>query len=109
MERGVVLQERRDLVIERTNRTRGLSAVRPSGTFYVCINCGGWIGKTTLGGRCLVSDVDVVDALLDEGAVATVPGQVFGLSPFFRVSYSLELALPKEGMDRIEKFSHGLQ
>jgi aspartate aminotransferase len=102
-------QERRDLVVELTNRIKGLSAIRPSGSFYVYVNCGGWIGLTSAGSRVLTNDLDVVEALLQESSVAVVPGAVFGLSPYFRISYSLELGLIRKAMGRIEGFSKGLR
>jgi aspartate aminotransferase len=46
-------QDRRDLVVERANGVPELSAITPSGTFYVHINCSGWIGRKTANGRIL--------------------------------------------------------
>lgn len=102
-------QSRRDLVVAQANEIEGLSALRPSGTFYAYINCGGWIGKTSAEGRSLVTDVDIAEALLMEASVAVMPGTVFGLSPYFRVSYSLEAGLIRTAMDRIAAFAKGLR
>jgi len=102
-------QERRDLVVKRMNSIPGLSSLKPSGTFYVYVNCGGWLGRTSPGGRRLESDVDVVEALLEEAEVATNPGHAFGNGPFFRISIALEVPLIQEGLDRIEKFGKGIQ
>ncbi|MDX8481849.1 pyridoxal phosphate-dependent aminotransferase [Mesorhizobium sp. VK24D] len=102
-------QARRDLVVEQANRIKGLSALRPSGSFYAYINCDGWIGKTTAEGRLLATDLDVAEGLLMEASVAIVPGTVFGLSPYFRISYSLEVNLIKEAMRRIAEFADGLR
>jgi aspartate/methionine/tyrosine aminotransferase len=38
-----------------------------------------------------------------------VPGTVFGLSPYFRVSYSLEVNLLATAMRRIAEFAKGLR
>ena len=102
-------QERRDLVVRRVNTIPGLSCAAPAGTFYVYVNCGGWLGRTSRGGRDLKSDIDVVEAILNEADVATVPGQVFGASPFFRISISLEAPVILKGMDRIATFADGLR
>ncbi|HWK44299.1 MAG TPA: pyridoxal phosphate-dependent aminotransferase [Stellaceae bacterium] len=102
-------EERRNLIIERANNIPGLSAVKPSGTFYCYINCGGWIGRVSAGGRKLETDVDASEALLDETGVAVMPGEAFGCSPFFRVSYALEVALLRKAMDRIQEFAQGLR
>lgn len=104
-----IFQERRDLVVDRINRIPGLACLSPSGTFYVYINCAGWIGQVSSGGRRLASDMDVVEALLEESELAAVPGGVFGLSPFFRISISLELSVLRVAMDRIETFGKGLR
>ncbi|WP_418127077.1 pyridoxal phosphate-dependent aminotransferase [Variovorax sp. KK3] len=98
-------QARRDLVVDAINRIPGLSCLRPAGTFYVYINCGGWLDKTTQAGRRLGSDIDVAEALLDEAELATVPGTVFGLSPFFRISIALEQPLLLKAMERLSAFA----
>jgi aspartate aminotransferase len=104
-----VFRERRDLVVERANRIPGLHALKPPGAFYVYVNCADWIGRTTAAGRRLANDVDVVEGLLEEAEIATVPGAVFGLSPFFRISYALEMDRLRQGMDRLEKFASGFR
>jgi aspartate aminotransferase len=102
-------QGRRDLVVAQANEIEGLSASPPSGSFYAYINCSGWIGKTSAEGRLLATDLDVAEGLLMEASVAVMPGTVFGLSPYFRVSYSLEAGLIKTAMERIAKFANGLR
>jgi aspartate aminotransferase len=103
-----VFEERRNFVLARINQVAGLSAIKPAGTFYVYVNCGAWIGRTSAGGKFLTGDVDIVEALLDEKEMAAVPGDVFGLSPFFRISISLELPLLQKAMDRFDDFAEGL-
>ena len=100
-----IFQERRDLVVARLNQIPGLSALTPAGTFYVFVNCGAWIGRTSGNGRHLASDMDVVEALLEESGLAVVPGRVFGLSPFFRISISLEMPLLSKAMIRLNSFA----
>lgn len=104
-----VFQTRRDLVVKRANEIPGLSCVSPSGTFYAYINCGPWLGSTSAGGRQLHSDMDVAEALISEAEIAVVPGQVFGLGPYFRVSYALDLKTLQKAMDRIDRFARALQ
>lgn len=102
-------QERRNVVVARANAIDGLCALPPAGTFYAYIDCAGWIGRTSAQGRPLATDVDVAEALLMEASVAVVPGTVFGLSPYFRISYSLEASLIETAMDRIADFAKGLR
>lgn len=101
-------QGRRDLVVAQANGIKGLAAFPPSGSFYAYINCSGWIGKRSAEGRLLATDLDVAEGLLMEASVAVMPGTVFGLSPYFRVSYSLEAGLIQTAMTRIADFAKGL-
>jgi aspartate aminotransferase len=104
-----VFQERRDYVVDRVNGIAGLNVLRAPGTFFLYVNCAGWIDRVSAAGRRMVTDVDVVEALLEEAEIAAVPGTVFGLSPFFRISYALEMGGLREGMDRLQKFALGLR
>jgi len=108
-ENKATFEGRRDLVVDAINKIPGLSCLRPSGTFYVYINCGNWLGKTSAGGRQLTTDIDVAEALLDEAQLATVPGTVFGLSPFFRISISLDQTLLLRAMERFKGFAASLR
>lgn len=104
-----VFEARRNFVVERLNKVPGLSAITPAGTFYVYINCRDWIGRTSGGGKELSTDVAIAEALLDESEMAAVPGEVFGLSPFFRISISLEMALLEKAMDRFDAFAKAMR
>jgi len=101
-------QSRRDLVLARLAKVPGLSAVKPSGAFYVFVGCAQWIGRVSAGGCALSTDLDVTEALLEEAGVATVPGCAFGLSPFFRISFALDDALLVKAIERIEHFGKAL-
>nr|MBX2882019.1 hypothetical protein [Granulosicoccus sp.] len=47
------------------------------------------------------TDIDVSNFLLEHGQVATVPGQVYGLTPYFRLSTATSNDLLSEAMTRI--------
>ena len=102
-------QERRDFALQRLAQIPGLKAIKPAGTFYVLVDCAGWLGKKTRSGRVLTSDVAVVEALLEEADVATVPGEVFGAGPFIRMSIALGRETIGKGMDRIADFAERLR
>lgn len=102
-------QERRDVVVSGVSTIPGLSVLPPSGTFYAYIQCAGWLGRETAAGRKLGNDVDVAEALLEEAKVAVVPGAAFGLSPFFRISISLEVGVIHEGLARMRQFAEVLR
>ena len=97
-----VFKERRDLVVKMLNDCEGLHCHRPEGAFYVFPSCAGTIGKTSLAGKVIESDGDFVTYLLEEAGVATVQGEAFGLSPYFRISYATSTEALEEACGRIK-------
>lgn len=94
-------QQRRDVVVALLNRIPGLSCRTPEGAFYVFPSCAGLIGRRTPSGERLASDGDVARYLLEDGGVGVLQGEVYGLSPYFRISTAAELPLLEEGCRRI--------
>ena len=86
--------ERRRFVLERLREIEGLECVKPEGAFYVFPEISGFE----------ISSSEFSSRLLEEGFVATIPGEAFGSPRNFRISYSASMADLVEGMDRIEKF-----
>ncbi len=107
--RNAAFKQRRDMVVKMLNEAKGINCQTPEGAFYVYPSCAGVIGKTTPKGRKLATDTDFVEALLDEGLVATVQGTAFGLSPYFRISYATSAEALKEACLRIQKFCAALR
>ena len=87
-ERNVAFQKRRDLVVRMLNEAPGIHCPTPEGAFYVYPDVTGCIGKKTPQGKVIETDADLIDYFLDGVRVAAVPGNAFGLSPAFRVSYA---------------------
>ncbi len=87
-ERNVAFQKRRDLVVRMLNEAPGIHCPTPEGAFYVYPDVTGGIGKKTPQGKVIETDADLIDYFLDGVRVAAVPGNAFGLSPAFRVSYA---------------------
>jgi aspartate aminotransferase len=87
-ERNVAFQKRRDLVVRMLNDARGIHCPTPEGAFYVYPDVSGCIGRKTPQGKVIETDADLIDYFLDGVRVAAVPGNAFGLSPAFRVSYA---------------------
>ncbi|MBM3633402.1 MAG: pyridoxal phosphate-dependent aminotransferase [Alphaproteobacteria bacterium] len=96
-------QFRRDLALEIINATPGLSCFKPEGAFYLYISCEGVMGKKTPRGQLLSTDNEFVLYLLEEGGIASVSGDSFGLSPYFRISYAIDTELLREACNRIQK------
>ncbi|GAB7550197.1 aspartate transaminase [Cupriavidus sp. 8B] len=98
-----VYKQRRDQTLARINEIPGLSCRAPDGAFYLYVNCGGLIGKTTPEDKKLHDDADVVMYLLEREGVALVAGTAYGLSPYFRLSIATSLDTLEEGCRRIER------
>ena len=98
-----IYRERRDATLARINAIPGLNCRAPDGAFYLYINCAGLIGKTTLDGKRLADDGDVVMFLLEKAGVALVAGTAYGLSPFLRMSIATSLDMLEEGCRRISE------
>lgn len=103
-----VFQERRDLVVRGLNANTGLDCLTPEGAFYVFPSCKRLLGKTSAGGKVLVTDEDFVMALLEETGVALVHGTAFGLPGHFRLSYAASNVELEEAVKRIQQFCAGI-
>lgn len=103
-----VFQRRRDQVVGLLNQAPGLHCEVPQGAFYAFASCEGLLGKTTAADQRLVSDEDVVNALLDEAGVATVHGSAFGLGPYIRIAYALDDASLQRAGEAIKQFCRTL-
>ena len=94
---------RRDLVVSMLNQTRGISCRSPEGAFYVYPSCEGLIGTERPDGKKIENDTDFCTYLLEEEGVAVVPGEAFGLEPYFRISYATATRLLEEACKRIQR------
>lgn len=86
--------ERRKFVYKRLNEIDGISCVEPEGAFYAFPN----IEKTGMDSMTFASK------LLDKALVAVVPGVVFGMDGYVRLSYAASMHEIQRGLDRIEKW-----
>jgi len=100
--RNAAFLKRRDLVVAMLNAAPGLHCPTPEGAFYVYPDASGCLGKTTPKGQVIATDSDLIAYFLDEARVAAVPGEAFGLSPAFRVSYATSEAILTEACTRIQ-------
>jgi aspartate aminotransferase len=96
-------ERRRNTMTDKINQATGLSVTAPPGAFYLYISCKGTIGKTTAAGKKITSEADFVGYLLEEYNVATVPGEAFGLSPYFRVTFAVSDEEIDESCKRIQQ------
>jgi aspartate aminotransferase len=96
-----VLQSRRDRALAILGETDRIRVARPSGAFYLYVDVGRCIGATTPQGTVLQDDETVVEYLLNQAHVASVPGSAFAMSPFVRLSFALEEERLAQGCRRI--------
>ena len=82
-----IFQERRDLIFSKLKDFSPLQVFLPEGSFYVYVCCNDLMGKKKDDGTEIKNDIDLSDYFLDEG-VAVVPGEAFGCSNFFRISFA---------------------
>jgi len=87
-------QKRRDYIVERLSGMQGIAFVKPQGAFYIFCD----ISKTSM------EALTFANRLLDEKAVAIIPGESFGRDDYVRVSFATSMEQIKKGMDRIEEW-----
>jgi len=102
-------EHRRDTVVAGVDASQHLTLATPGGAFYAFIGCAALLGLRTPSGVTLQDDADVSAYLLEHGRVATVPGQVYGLSTFIRLSTATSNELLSEAMSRINNSIDQLQ
>lgn len=96
-----IFQSRRDVVVGLLNEAPGVLCHRPEGAFYVFASCKGAMGKKLPNGTVIQSDTDFAMHLLESQNVAVLHGEVYGISPFFRISFADSEERLREGCRRI--------
>jgi len=87
-------EQRRDYIVGRISKIKGLSCVKPEGAFYVFCK----IDKKGF------SSMEFSERLLEEAKVAVIPGKAFGSDRHIRLGFATSMENIKEGMDRIKKW-----
>ncbi|HOX54745.1 MAG: pyridoxal phosphate-dependent aminotransferase [Candidatus Omnitrophica bacterium] len=87
-------EKRRNYMIERLDKIKKLSYIKPQGAFYLFCN----ISQIKMGSH------EFAKKLLDDTKVALIPGKDFGRDDFVRISFATDLESIKKGMDRIEQW-----
>lgn len=103
-ERRTIYRRRRDLVVAGLAGVPGLACPIPQGAFYAFPAVEGLLGHTTPAGRVLSGDEDLVEALLEEALVGTVPGSAFAMPGHIRLSTAADDASLAEACIRIAQF-----
>jgi aspartate aminotransferase len=93
---------RRKTMVRMLNEIPGVVCPEPFGAFYGYPSVKGVLGKEIAGKRP-ESSAELANLILDEAEVAVVPGEAFGCSGYFRLSYALGDVDLEEGITRIGK------
>jgi aspartate/glutamate/aspartate-prephenate aminotransferase len=98
----VEFEKRRDYVVSRLAKMKGVKIVEPRGAFYALPDVSSVFGKS-IGGVVLENSDDVVKMLIEKANVAPVPGEAFGCPDCIRISYACSMEELKEACDRMER------
>lgn len=101
-------RRRRDYAVERLNRIKGVSCLKPLGAFYLFVDVSE-ILKKRYQAKKLGSSFAVAEMLLSQARVAVVPGSEFGAEGYIRLSFATSMENIAKGLDRIEGFINKLE
>ncbi|GAB5557646.1 MAG: pyridoxal phosphate-dependent aminotransferase [Schleiferiaceae bacterium] len=79
--------KRRELMMNMLGEIPGLKLSSPEGAFYMYPDVSAYFGKS-FNGKTLNTSLDISMYLLEEGHVATVPGDAFGTPENIRLSFA---------------------
>jgi aspartate/methionine/tyrosine aminotransferase len=95
-----IYRSRRDYTLRQFEGVRGVTALRPEGSFYLTLDCSLFMADYRF-----ASSLDLAVAIMRSKHVAVVPGSDFGLPQTLRLSFSSSRY--EEGIDRlVEFFTH---
>ncbi len=100
-----IYRKRRGVMMKKLDTIEGLTYLKPDGAFYIMVNFGAYKDRVAYEDSFSLA---LCSRILEETAVAIVPGIAFGLDDYARISYTLEEEKLEEGLDRIEKFLKSL-
>lgn len=96
-------RKRRDFIHRRISKIEGVRAELPNGAFYLFVDIGGLLGKTTPSGTRIGNSVEFCTYLLEETGLAIVPGSAFGREGYVRLSYAASMETLEKAADRFER------
>ena len=94
--------QRRIMIHKMLNEIPGVDCLEPEGAFYAFPSMEGLIGRT-IGGREILSTLDLASFVLEEAKVAFVPGEAFGAPGYARFSFALGIEDLVDGVSRLAK------
>jgi aspartate aminotransferase len=100
-EMRLAFDRRRKLMYSMLHDIDGISCIEPQGAFYV------FPDVTELLGERWSTSIELATHILEEGAVALVPGESFGAPGFLRLSYATSDENIERGIERIAAIVRG--
>jgi len=97
----IEFRKRREVIVKLLNEIDGIKCLLPEGAFYVFPNVSAIYGRS-FQDKKITNSTQLIDYLLDEANVATVPGAAFGSDNHIRLSYATSLKNIEEGLKRIK-------
>ena len=95
-------KKRRDVLIPRLNELPGITCRPPSGAFYAFPDVSGTFDPD------IKDSLTFAEKLLEEAAVALVPGVAFGAEGHVRISFACATEDLERAMERMETFLTGV-
>lgn len=95
-------KKRRDYMIERLQKIKGLKVQKPDGAFYV------FVDVSSLYNKQVPNSTAFCTLLLEKTHVAAIPGGAFGDERFIRLSYATSDRDIENGIDRLQSFVDNL-
>lgn len=92
--------ERKKLITSLLRRIPGVTFCEPRGSFYIFPNFSTYLGRS-FKGKTISGSADLAAYLLEEGKVATIPGEAFGADSNLRISFALSRERIETGVERI--------
>ena len=99
-EMKISFNRRRLYSIEKINQINNISVGNPTGAFYLFVDVSEYCNGNYKG---IKSSIDFCNWLLDKYFIAVVPGEVFGVHGYMRLSYDLGDDELSEGLERLNK------
>jgi len=100
--------KRRQYIYERCLNFKYVEAAKPTGAFYLFIDCSELLTKSYKGKK-IETTAELARILIEDYLVAVVPCGDFGFADHIRLSYATSLEAIKKGMDRIEEFINSVK
>lgn len=96
-------ERRRRIAVEMLSAIEGVTVPEPEGAFYVYPDVSALLGRD-FDGTVPQTTAELAQLILQEAQVAVVPGEAFGPSGYFRLSYALGDDDLREGLTRLQDF-----